>query len=84
MKTEQLKVSGMTCGGCVSSVTRALKAIDGVGDVNVSLPAGEATVEYDERLTSPAKLKSAVQGAGFGVDFADTAEKTQGKSGCCI
>jgi len=83
MKTEHLKVTGMTCGGCTSSVTHALKAIAGVGDVNVSLSAGEATVQYDERLTSPDKLKSAVKGAGYGVDTTITAPKSQGKSGCC-
>ena len=68
MQTELLKVTGMTCGGCTSNVTRALKAINGVGDVKVSLAAGEATVQFDERLTSPDQLKSAVKGAGYGVD----------------
>ena len=62
MQTETLKVTGMTCGGCTSNVTQALKAITGVGDVTVSLSAGEATVQYDERLTSPDLLKSAVKG----------------------
>ena len=83
MKTEHLKVTGMTCGGCTSNVTRALKAITGVGDVNVSLAAGEATVQFDESLTSPDQLKSAVKGAGYGVDATNTAQKPQGKSGCC-
>ncbi|SCC94100.1 conserved hypothetical protein [Thiomonas sp. X19] len=68
MQTELLKVTGMTCGGCTSNVTHALKAIPGVGEVKVSLSAGEATVQYDERLTSPDQLKSAVKGAGYGVD----------------
>jgi copper chaperone len=80
MQTELLKVTGMTCGGCISNVTHALKAIGGVGDVNVSLSKGEATVQYDERLTSPEQLKSAVMGAGYGVD-ANAAQK--GKGGCC-
>ena len=83
MQTETLKVTGMTCGGCTSNVTQALKAIPGVGDVNVSLSAGEATVQYDERLTSPDQLKSAVKGAGYGVNTADTAQKPQGKGGGC-
>ena len=83
MQTELLKVTGMTCGGCTSTVTNALKAITGVGDVNVSLSAGEATVQYDERLTSPEQLKSAVKGAGYGVDSTTTAQKPQGKGGCC-
>jgi copper chaperone len=81
MQTELLKVSGMTCGGCTGNVTRALKAIAGVGDVNVSLSAGEATVQYDERVTSPDQLKSAVKGAGYGVNVADAAH--QSKGGCC-
>ena len=83
MQTELLKITGMTCGGCTSNVTRALKAITGVGDVKVSLSAGEATVQYDERLTSPDQLKSAVKGAGYGVDTTNTAQKPQGKGGCC-
>jgi len=83
MQTALLKVTGMTCGGCTSNVTRALKAITGVGDVKVSLSAGEATVQYDERLTSPDQLKSAVKGAGYGVDTTNTAQKPQGKGGCC-
>ncbi len=83
MQTELLKVSGMTCGGCISNVTHALKAINGVGDVKVSLSSGEATVQFDEHLTSPAQLKSAVKGAGYEVDTTNTPQKPQGKGGCC-
>ena len=83
MQTEHMKVTGMTCGGCTSNVTQALKAINGVGDVKVSLSAGEATVQFDERLTSPDKLKSAVTGAGYGVAGPNAAQKPQGKGGCC-
>ena len=83
MQTQLLKVTGMTCGGCTSNVTHALQAINGVGDVKVSLSAGEATVQYDERLTSPDQLKSAVKGAGYGVDATNTAHSHQSKGGCC-
>lgn len=83
MQTELLKVTGMTCGGCISNVTHALKAIDGVGDVKVSLSAGEATVNYDERLTSPDLLKSAVKRAGYGVDVTNTSRSEKSKGGCC-
>ena len=82
MQTELMKVTGMTCGGCISNVTHALKAINGVGNVKVSLSAGEATVQYDERLTSPDKLKSAVKGAGYSVDTTNTTQIPKGK-GCC-
>ena len=83
MQTEMLKVTGMTCGGCTSKVAHALRAIPGISDVKVSLAAGEATVQYDERLTSPDQLKTAVKSAGYGVDTTTAAKKPQGKGGCC-
>jgi len=83
MQTEHLKVTGMTCGGCTSNVTNALNAVKGVEDVAVSLSEGEAVVQYDERLTSPEQLKSAVKGAGYGVDAVDPKQKPKGKGCCC-
>ena len=82
MQTEHFKVTGMTCGGCTSKVTHALKEAPGVNDANVSLSTGEATVRYDERLTSLDQLKSAVEGAGYGVNVA-AAEGRKAKGGCC-
>lgn len=83
MQTERLKVTGMTCGGCTSSVGHALKAINGVSNVEVSLAAGEASVQFDERLTSPEQLKLAVQRAGYGIDTTNPAQGHRGKGGCC-
>lgn len=83
MQNQTLNVTGMTCGGCVSNVSNALKAIAGVDDVVVSLSTGEVAVRYDEQLTSPDQLKSAVKGAGYGVDMAKAASSHQPKGGCC-
>jgi copper chaperone len=43
MKT--IKIKGMSCHHCVMAVSRALQAIDGVDQVQVSLDTGEATFE---------------------------------------
>jgi len=67
MKTEHIKVTGMTCGGCVNSLTRALKAVAGVSEVSVLLSTGDTSVQYDEHLTSPQQIKLAVENAGYGV-----------------
>lgn len=83
MQTEILNVTGMTCGGCTGSVTNALKGVDGVGDVKVSLSTGEATVQYDERRASPDQLKSAVTQAGYGVETPSTTQRPKPKAGCC-
>ena len=83
MQTDLLSVSGMTCGGCASRVLRALQAVAGVGNVLVSISAGEATVQFDEHQTSREQLKSAVIGAGYGVGAATNAKKHKSKGGCC-
>jgi copper chaperone len=67
MQTEHIKVTGMTCGGCVNSLTRALQAVAGVGEVKVLLASGDTAVQYDEHLTSPEQIKLAVEDAGYGI-----------------
>lgn len=67
MKTELLKVTGMTCGGCVNSLTRALKSINGVDDVQVNLSTGDTHIQYEENVTSPQQLRLAVTNAGYGL-----------------
>ncbi len=65
MQTTTLKIEGMTCGGCVASVTRVLKAVPGVEDAAVTLQPGEARVRFDPARADPALLAQAVKDAGF-------------------
>jgi copper chaperone len=65
MQTTQIKVQGMTCGGCVASVKRALQQIDGVENVEVSLGDAQARVQYDPARVNESQLRSAIEDAGF-------------------
>lgn len=67
METITLKVNGMTCGGCVASVTRVLRALPGVAAVEVALQPGTAVVSYDPQRTGPPALQRAVEAAGYDV-----------------
>jgi copper chaperone len=67
METSTLKVEGMSCGGCVASVTRVLKAVPGVTEVVVTLEPPQAKVTYDPARANLARLASAVEDAGYGV-----------------
>lgn len=61
-----VKIKGMTCGHCVSSVTAALAEISGISNVSVNLENGEAS--YDEESTVPMeKIKEVISGIGFEV-----------------
>ena len=67
MENLKFDVTGMSCQGCVASVTRVLKAVPGVTDVNVTLTPGSASVVYDATRTTEGAVKAAVQDAGYGV-----------------
>lgn len=65
METTVLKVGGMTCGGCVNSVTRILKALPGVQAAEVSLERGEARISFDPARASVAQIRGAIEDAGY-------------------
>jgi copper chaperone len=67
MENVTLNVQGMTCGGCVASVTRVLKAVPGVTEATVTLQPGVAKVTFDPARTQPTALRAAIEGAGFDV-----------------
>ena len=65
MQTITLNIEGMTCGGCVKSVTKVLNDLDGVRSATVSLENKNAQVEFDEGKIQIAQLVEAVEDAGF-------------------
>lgn len=67
MQTVTLGISGMTCGGCVKSVTNVLTALDGVTKAEVSLEKACAVVDYDSGKVGLDQFKRSVEDAGFEV-----------------
>jgi copper chaperone len=65
METTTIKVDGMSCGGCVKSVTGVLTALDGVAKADVSLEQKQAVVEFDAGKVTRDRLKAAIEDAGF-------------------
>lgn len=83
MQIENIKITGMKCGGCTNKVSSALTTVTGVNNVKVSLSNGEAMVNYDEQFTSPKQLKDIVKEIGYDVDDSDAGNKGAGKGCCC-
>lgn len=61
-----LNIEGMSCQNCVKHVTNALKSIDGVDTVEVSLESKQAVVTSHHEIQSEA-LEKAVEEAGYRV-----------------
>lgn len=60
-------VEGMTCGHCVSAVTKELSALTGVNEVSVALePEGQSRVTITADLDIPTPdLEAAIVEAGY-------------------
>lgn len=67
MKTE-LKVQGMTCGGCERSVQNALTSHAGVVAAKADRTAGTVVVEFDPERINEAAIAKAITAAGFSVN----------------
>ena len=65
-RTTTLKVSGLTCGHCVTHVTEELEAVAGVKNVSVLLnKGGQSTVMVvSDTVLSDAALAEAIDEAG--------------------
>lgn len=65
VKTVVIPVEGMACVACSATVKRALKSIDGVFKVEVSLEKRTAQVTYAPDQLSPDRLVAAINKAGY-------------------
>jgi copper chaperone len=61
----ELQVEGMSCGGCVRSVTKSVQAIDGNAKIDVDLASKKVRVETEASLDA---VKSAISDAGYDVN----------------
>lgn len=59
-----LNIEGMVCGMCVKHVDKALRDIQGIKDVDVSLESKSAQVKLDQDVPD-AVLKAAIEDAGY-------------------
>jgi copper chaperone len=77
----ELRVEGMTCGHCVSTVTRAVKAVDPEANVEVDLGSGRVRVEGRSSVEA---LGKAIAEAGYpAAPAARQSPATRRTGGCC-
>ena len=64
-KTFTIKVEGMKCPKCSASVSKALKATEGVEEAEVSSEKGVAVIKYDDQKLTETKLREVINSTGF-------------------
>lgn len=55
-------IDGMSCGGCVNSLTRVLKTVPGIEPLKIEV--GKANLRLDDSVGTDT-IKAAVERAGF-------------------
>ena len=58
-------ISGMSCGGCVNSLTRVLSSVPGIEPITIEV--GKARLKVDTDLATPEVIAAAGDRAGFAV-----------------
>jgi len=73
-----LPVRGMTCASCVAHVEKALKGVEGVGEVNVNLATEKASLNFRTDAVKVGDLVNAVQETGYEIPTETTTLDIEG------
>lgn len=76
-------IKGMTCGGCVKSVEKALSTIEGVQEVSVTLNPPQADLHAAQTVTDQ-QINKALSAAGdYRVASTEDNEPKKSAGSCC-
>ncbi len=84
--TKTLPVKGMMCKNCVAHVEKAVRGVEGVTQLEVSLKGACITVTYDTSLCTEDKIRQAVTDAGYQMPVQKETSPSQKKEchdACC-
>lgn len=75
-----LRIYGMTCSACTSTVETALSEMPGITSVAVSLTTETCKVEFDRGLIGPREMVDRIEELGFDAMLSDQEDATQLRS----
>ncbi len=67
MERVEIRVDGMTCGGCVNSIQNALTNRDGITSAAADLDSAMVTVEFDSGVIQKEAIEKVITDAGFSI-----------------
>ncbi|WP_253290775.1 heavy metal translocating P-type ATPase [Pseudoflavonifractor sp. MSJ-37] len=78
---QKFNVTGMTCTACSAHVEKAVRKVEGVSSVSVSLMTNSMLVDYDESVVQPSGIIHAVTESGYGASLPGAAAKADPQAG---
>ncbi|PCH36259.1 copper transporting p-type ATPase-like protein [Wolfiporia cocos MD-104 SS10] len=78
--TVTLRIFGMTCSSCTSTVETQLSAMPGINSVAVSLATETCKVEFDRSMIGPREMVERIEEMGFDAVLSDEQDSTQLRS----
>ncbi|KAF8347904.1 Cu-transporting P-type ATPase [Amanita rubescens] len=75
--TVTLRIYGMTCSSCTSTVESGLSETPGITSVAVSLATETCTVQFDRSLIGPREMVERIEEMGFDAMLSDQVDATQ-------
>src|SRR5438094_4516185 len=79
-KRTVIKISGMHCAGCVSSIQKSVSEVPGVNKVEVNLATEKATLEFDQTKVKLDSIEKAIEEIGYKVVYEKLTLKLGGVS----
>ncbi|KAL8543702.1 hypothetical protein ACS0TY_004316 [Phlomoides rotata] len=73
-QTCRIRIKGMTCTSCSTTVESALQALHGVEGAQVALATEEAEIRYDPKMLTHERICKAVEDTGFEAILISTGE----------
>ncbi|MFT5369383.1 MAG: mercuric ion binding protein [Candidatus Latescibacterota bacterium] len=82
--TAEVKLPTMQCGSCESTISTAMKAVDGVKDVKIDMASKTAHVSFVGNQATIAKIEDAVAKSGYAANDKKADPKAYAKlAECC-
>ncbi|MBA0875895.1 hypothetical protein Goshw_008820, partial [Gossypium schwendimanii] len=70
----RIRINGMTCTSCSSTLENTLQAVPGVQKVQVALATEEAQIHHDPKIITYNQFMEKIEEAGFGAVLVSTGE----------
>ncbi|KAG5647826.1 hypothetical protein DXG03_007750 [Asterophora parasitica] len=75
--TVTLRIYGMTCSSCTSTIESGLSSVPGITSVAISLATETCTIDFDRALIGPREMVERIEDMGFDAMLSDEQDATQ-------